>query len=186
MGLISTLFGGGARGVAGAVETVAGAFIPNAERADQRAADRYTAAQGAYASEFRGTGWFNRLVDGLNRLPRPMLAFGTIGLFTYCFTDPVAFSERMAALDLVPQELWWLLGAVVSFYFGARELEKSRNARPVKEVVRDIQEIRKLRDHLTPMEAADESADTGLQIAGDAVVNSKNPAILDWFRSAKE
>jgi hypothetical protein len=68
-----------------------------------------------------GFGWFDRLVNGLNRLPRPMLAFGTLGLFIYAMVEPVSFGQRMVGLNLVPEPLWWLLGAVVAFYFGARE-----------------------------------------------------------------
>ena len=32
----------------------------------------------------------------------------------------------MEGLALVPDPLWWLLGAIVSFYFGARELHYQR------------------------------------------------------------
>ncbi len=72
-------------------------------------------------------GWFDRLVNGMNRLPRPMLAFGTIGLFVYAMVDPVAFARRMVGLNAVPEPLWWLLGAVVAFYFGARETHYFRS-----------------------------------------------------------
>jgi hypothetical protein len=67
------------------------------------------------------------MVNGLNRLPRPMLAFGTIGLFCYAMADPQAFALRMVGLNAVPEPLWWLLGAVVAFYFGARETYYFRN-----------------------------------------------------------
>jgi hypothetical protein len=71
--------------------------------------------------------WFDRLVNGLNRLPRPFLAFGTIGLFVYAMVDPEAFAFRMVGLNAVPEPLWWLLGAIVAFYFGARETHYFRN-----------------------------------------------------------
>jgi hypothetical protein len=77
-----------------------------------------------------GLGWFDRMVNGLNRLPRPMLAFGTLGLFAYAMIDPDSFGARMVGLNLVPEPLWWLLGAVVGFYFGARESHYFRT-RPV-------------------------------------------------------
>jgi hypothetical protein len=32
----------------------------------------------------------------------------------------------MQGLGFVPEPLWWLLGAIVSFYFGARELHHLR------------------------------------------------------------
>ena len=44
----------------------------------------------------------------------------------YAMTDPAGFSTRMQGLDTVPDPLWWLLGAIVSFYFGARELHYQR------------------------------------------------------------
>ena len=71
--------------------------------------------------------WFDRLVNGLNRLPRPFLAFGTLGLFTYAMVDPEAFATRMVGLNAVPEPLWWLLGAIVAFYFGARETHYFRS-----------------------------------------------------------
>ena len=55
-----------------------------------------------------------------------MLALGTLGLFVYAMAEPRGFSVRMEGLNLVPEPLWWLLGAVVSFYFGARELHHQR------------------------------------------------------------
>ena len=75
-----------------------------------------------------GLGWFDRMVNGLNRLPRPLLAFGTLGLFVYAMVEPESFGKRMVGLNLVPDPLWWLLGAVVGFYFGAREAFHYRRA----------------------------------------------------------
>ena len=40
--------------------------------------------------------------------------------------EPGGFGTRMRSLALVPEPLWWLLGAIVSFYFGARELHHQR------------------------------------------------------------
>tara|TARA_B110000902_G_scaffold114341_1_gene134546 strand:+ start:28 stop:369 length:342 start_codon:yes stop_codon:yes gene_type:complete len=68
-----------------------------------------------------------RFIDGLNRLPRPMLALGTIGLFVSAMADPVWFAERMVGVTAVPEPLWWLMGAIVSFYFGARHQVKGQN-----------------------------------------------------------
>jgi len=83
----------------------------------------YLAALQEHGAEFEfiRPGRFGRIVNGLNRLPRPVLAFGIVGLFVYAMVDPVGFAQRMVGLAYVPEPLWWLLGAVVSFYFGARE-----------------------------------------------------------------
>ena len=69
-------------------------------------------------------------MNALNRLPRPLLALGTPGLLVYAMADPEGFSIRMRALALVPEPLWWLLGAVVTFYFGAREAHYRRSRPP--------------------------------------------------------
>lgn len=95
--------------------------------------------------------WFDGLVDGLNRLPRPALAFGTLSLFIYAMADPVSFASRMQGLQLVPDQLWWLMGAIVSFYFGARELHYFRDGRP-KIDVSDVLEVRKTQAALSALE----------------------------------
>jgi hypothetical protein len=54
------------------------------------------------------------------------MALGTIGLFVFAMADPEGFAARMVGLAEVPEPLWWLLGAIVGFYFGARELHYRR------------------------------------------------------------
>ena len=66
------------------------------------------------------------MIDGLNRLPRPLLAFGTLGLFISAMVNPIWFASRMQGIALVPEPLWWLMGAIVSFYFGARSQAKGQ------------------------------------------------------------
>jgi Holin of 3TMs, for gene-transfer release len=63
---------------------------------------------------------FDRAMDGLNRLPRPLMALGTVALMAAAIIDPVWFSARMDALSQMPEPAWWLIGAVVSLYFGGR------------------------------------------------------------------
>ncbi|TCP43923.1 holin family protein [Rhodovulum marinum] len=123
MGLISFLTRFLGSGVAR--ETIE-VFRPNAEAADQRDNDRFLAALEQLAAERAGPDRFGRIVDGLNRLPRPAMAFGTLGLFVFAMVAPESFAVRVSALALVPEPMWWLLGAIVSFYFGARELQKGR------------------------------------------------------------
>ena len=129
MGLIGTLmallFGGGRNAVRETVEV----FRPNVEAGEVRDAARAAAALGQFAAEFGGArrGWFDRAIDGLNRLPRPMLAFGTLGLFVAAMAEPVWFAARMQGIALIPEPLWWLMGAIVSFYFGARHQTKTQD-----------------------------------------------------------
>lgn len=133
MGLITRIFGGSNAGsVSRAVTDIAEVFTPNATRRMELGHDAFVASVKQHGVEFEhgGNFLFDRIINGLNRLPRPMLALGTLGLFIYAMTDPVGFSTRMEGLAFVPDPLWWLLGAIVSFYFGARELHYRRD-RPI-------------------------------------------------------
>ena len=72
---------------------------------------------------------FDALIDALNRLPRPLAAFGAIGLILYALAAPESFVRRMEAFSSMPEPLWWLLGAIFSLHFGAREAHHFRAGR---------------------------------------------------------
>jgi hypothetical protein len=146
MGVIGKILGssGAVTAIGETVKDVSEVFTANATRRMELSAEAQQAALAEHGAEFAsaGQGRFDRAIDGLNRLPRPMLAFGTLGLFTYAMVDPPGFGLRMAGLNQVPEPLWWLLGAIVSFYFGAREAYYFRNrptavAAPVTTAARD-------------------------------------------------
>lgn len=172
-----------------AVTETIGAFRPNAEAADQRQADLQAAALAQLSAEFRhqDRGLFDRLIDGVNRLPRPAMALGTLGLFVAAMVDPLWFSERMQGIALVPEPLWWLLGAVVSFYFGARHQAKgqefqraiTRSLARVPLVVDNLQSLRRLRADSPGV--ADTGPDATLTL--DAVRPGDNPALAEWRQS---
>lgn len=123
--------GTAARGVGEAVGGVAEVFLGNRAARDAADQERFSRVLAQFSEEFgRPTGGrFDGFVNGLNRLPRPMMALGTLVLFVYAMVDPHGFATRMQGLAYVPEPLWWLLGAVVSFYFGARELHHYRGRR---------------------------------------------------------
>ena len=128
MGLIEQVFSlvfGSGRNV---LRETAEVFRPNAEAQAMRDQQLHGAALRQFAQEFYAPrrGWFDRFMDALNRVPRPALALGTLGLFVSAMVDPVWFAARMAGIALVPEPLWWLLGAIVSFYFGARHQLKGQ------------------------------------------------------------
>lgn len=134
-------------------------FRENAEFQAARDHERLSEAMTQYGHEFQyhNRGGFDRWVDALNRLPRPAMAFGVLGFFVAAMVDPVWFSGHMSGLAHVPDPLWWLLGAIVSFYFGARYQTKGAEYR---------QQIAQLnRTQHTPTVPA----------AGD-----ENAAIRDW------
>ncbi len=115
---IGALFGPAQQGLTKTIEV----FRENSEAGAARDAEKARAALEQFAAEFtrERPGMFDRLMDGLNRVPRPAMALGTIGLFAAAMIDPVWFAARMQGIAVVPEPLWWLLGVIVSFYFGAR------------------------------------------------------------------
>ncbi len=77
--VLGAVFGGGRNVIAETAEV----FRPNAENQAERDQEYQSAALAQFAAEFaiERKGWFDRFIDGLNRLPRPIMALGTIGLF---------------------------------------------------------------------------------------------------------
>lgn len=189
MGLIerifTTVFGGERNVIRDTVEV----FRENAEAGAQRAHAVQGQAMAQYGAEFAQprTGRFDRFMDGLNRLPRPMLALGTLGLFVTAMVNPLWFAERMQGIALVPEPLWWLLGVIVSFYFGARQQVKSQEFQRaivgtiarVPQVVENIETLRRLR--ADSPRVADTGAESRLALA--VVEPSDNAALDAWRRS---
>lgn len=170
MGLIDGLMGlffGGSRNI---VKETAEVFRPNAEASAQRAHSAQTAALGQFAAEFAHArkGWFDRFIDGLNRIPRPAMALGTLGLFVAAMYDPVWFSSRMEGIAMVPEPLWWLLGAIVSFYFGARHQLKGQEFQKAVAATLAAAET-----HAQPIKSSSQ------------VDTDDNPALADWRHSRR-
>ena len=172
--LLNALFGGGARAVTNVIET----FRPNAERGAQRDFDIRTAAMAQFAAEFLQppAGPFDRFVNALNRLPRPVMALGGIGFFVFAAIDPVGFAARMAALELVPVHLWILLTAIFTFYFGGRETEKFREARKSM----DPSRVAAVMDQIQQIEAVRPESTTAPDNADDTSASGGNAAIAAW------
>jgi len=191
MGLIGNLlelvFGAG-RNV---VRETAEVFRENAEAGAVRDAEAQVRALEQLAKEFadREKGRFDRVMDGVNRMPRPAMAFGILLLFTLSMTDPVWFASRMQGLSLVPEPLWWLLGAIVSFYFGARhqfvgqEFQRSiaQSLARVPQVVENNRALQTLATQTNGIAETDPEQSFEL----GAIVASNNPALEEWRRLTK-
>ncbi|MDA9789552.1 holin family protein [Amylibacter sp.] len=80
MGLIRDILG-----IGKAVKGVAEVFVVNKTENAEFEHLEHSAALDQFAQEFRRKrgNWFNNFIDGLNRLPRPILALGTVGLFIF-------------------------------------------------------------------------------------------------------
>lgn len=181
------MFGGGRN----MVRETAEVFRENAEAGAQRA----VAVQGAALQQFAGEfavarkGGFDRFMDGVNRVPRPALALGTLGLFVAAMVNPLWFAARMQGIALVPDPLWWLLGVIVSFYFGARHQLKTQNfqrdmAQAVSLAPQVVDNIRAL-DALRADSPGVANAGPDAEVTLAAVTPELNPALEDWRKLRK-
>ncbi len=188
MGLISGILGflfGGGRNV---VRETAEVFRENAEGGARRALTVQSQAMAQFGAEFQvpRKGGFDRFMDGLNRLPRPALALGTLGLFVAAMIDPLWFAARMQGIALVPEPLWWLLGVIVSFYFGARHQAKAQELQReisdtmmrAPKVLANLRSLAQMRSDSPGI--ADPGPDAGLQI--EVAQADDNPALTEWKR----
>ena len=183
--VLGALFGGG-RNV---IRETAHVFRENAEEGAKRDLALMQAAQAQFGAEFtlERRGWFDRAIDAANRLPRPLMAMGTLGLFVSAMVDPVWFASRMQGIALVPEPLWWLLGAIVSFYFGARHQAKGQDFRirvaqsmaQVPQVVDNLKALQALQAGSDPDQIWPPGADAG-GMAGNAVQDAENAALAEW------
>lgn len=186
-GILNLIFGGG-RNV---MRETAEIFTENAEAGAQRAQALRGQAMQQFGAEFvvPRQGAFDRFMDGLNRLPRPALALGTLGLFVAAMVDPLWFAARMQGIALVPEPLWWLLGVVVSFYFGARHQRKAQDFQRdiaatitrAPQVIANIAALERMRGDSPG--AADPGPDAQLSVT--AARPEANPALEDWRRRSR-
>lgn len=185
-GVLRMLFGGGRNVVAETAQV----FRENAEAGADRGARVQMQAMQQHGKEFEiaRQGGFDRFMDGVNRLPRPALALGTLGLFVSAMVSPLWFAERMQGIALVPEPLWWLLGVIVSFYFGARHQVKSQQFQ--REIVQTMAVVPQVMENIAALRAmrsdgigvADTGGDVRLETA--ALTPETNAALEAWRTAA--
>jgi Holin of 3TMs, for gene-transfer release len=105
-------------------------FKPNAEGEAQRGhAERLAmsaqdlASLQQFAAEFHPRSnrtWWDSFIDGLNRLPRPLITLSVGAFFVLAPVDPLRFAQIARAYELMPDGFWALLSVIVAFYFGGR------------------------------------------------------------------
>ena len=177
--ILATVFGGGRNVVA---ETI-GAFRENAESGAMRDAAQAQAALAQFTAEFVGErkSRFDTVIDGLNRIPRPAMALGTLGLFVSAMVDPIWFASRMQGIALVPEPLWWLLGAIVGFYFGARHQAKGQEFQ--RSIAATLARAGQVTEGIAALRALEAGSGTREQIASREAVDADfvdNAALAEW------
>jgi hypothetical protein len=153
-------------------------FKPNAEGEAQRGhAERLAmsaqdlASLEQFAAEFQPRNnrtWWDSFIDGLNRVPRPLITLGVLAFFVLAPLEPLRFAQIARAYELMPDGFWALLSIIVAFYFGGR-MQLKRQDMAIKDgaltVAREVMAVQKAkREH-------DEAA--------QAVVQTQVPADRD-------
>jgi hypothetical protein len=124
------------KGVGGAVTDVAHVWKEDAEAGAQRrhaetmaVTEQDMATLQQFATEFSAPrdGWWDSFINGLNRLPRPLITFGTLSMFVVAPLWPERFVLIAQGWQMIPEGAWALLGVVIAFYFGGRMQLKSQD-----------------------------------------------------------
>lgn len=163
-----------------AVREIAEVFKVNAEGASARGHDLDSAALRQFAAEFVApacrTKW-DSLVDGLNRLPRPLLVLGVFGMLVWTVVDPIFMAQVFAAWAIIPTPVWALIMVIVTFYFGGRQQAKGIDfQRDMAGLLAQTHAVVKTRADLGAL-AADPPAPPTIPETPD------NPALADWRAS---
>lgn len=133
---------------------------------------KFLAGLQAHSAEFtprKNSTWWDSFWDGINRMPRPLIVISIFWYFAFSYYNPIEFQVLNIALQTVPEEMWWIMSAIVSFYFVAREFSKSRQTKlalsdvEFNNMQKRITTLRSKADELPPKE-----------------VGYVNPSIEEW------
>ena len=128
---------------------------------DQQHHAGQTNAREQFAAEFmaprENRTWFDSLIDGINRLPRPTIVGLIIAYFILSFHDPVLFAQINQGLMNIPEPMWVIAGGVIGFYFTLREIKHSRDGKAFAKAAENAMSIEKSRMEFEPPEIDMES-----------------------------
>lgn len=176
--------------VGGAVRSVGGMIFGDREARDRHSHDEIMSVQAGYQAEFLAPekrSWFGQFVDGMNRLVRPFFTYGTVGIFIWCVVDPAAFSVAMLALKLIPDNLWYIMGAIITFWFGSRTLidqavAKKATSGPTEAEVAGVLNAQK---SMLELRDAAEQDKFAAKLKRDNPTPVDNPELQDWINKFK-
>lgn len=123
---------------------------------EQSDADKGLAAEEVAAQSSTDKSYWHSFVDGLNRLPRPLMAFLVIFIMIYCPYDPERFSVVMVAYNLVPSWLALIIAQVIALFCGGRMLDKWNGSMSVDPAVvtATLKQINDIRGQVKAHDAA--------------------------------
>lgn len=107
-----------------------GKIFGNKEAREQAVHEEQTDVLDEFASENvvrpNRTGW-DSLIDGLNRLPRPLGFSLTLAVMIWPIYDPASFAIAVTSWAIIPQWMVQMIMGVWALYFGGRIISKDLN-----------------------------------------------------------
>jgi hypothetical protein len=183
---IGDLFTGG--------KEVAEVFVENKENRGERQHEEKMADIGRdlaslqqFSAEFHqreNRSWWDSFVDGLNRLPRPLLTIAILGFFILAPLNPAKFLEIAKAYELMPPGYWALLSVIIGFYFGGRMQIKAQDMAVKKDAVQAAKDLVTMRKEFRELDTSDESVESKIYenvlATGGRI---KNAVVQTWLAS---
>lgn len=144
MGVFSWLF---SKAAAGVIESTGEAItkVVRVTKGDKAAVqehihDEQMATLSEHAAEFVSrptrTKW-DSFIDGLNRLPRPLIVLWVCVFFVWPFFGPESFLQYVLSMELIPDSLWMIFLTILGFYFGGRVISQDIKPPRLSEAQRD-------------------------------------------------
>jgi len=169
-------------------------FVENKEARAQRKhqetladTDLNAAVLSQFSAEFSARSnrtWWDSLVDGLNRLPRPLITLSVLAFFALAPFYPDRITQVSKAYQAIPEGYWVLLSIIIGFYFGGRMQLKSQDFKLKGAAVgaaRDLVKTRReFREFVMDDEPAEESSYR--QAVADSGGRPRNRTAADWRR----
>jgi hypothetical protein len=169
-------------------------FKPNAEQQQVRKhleqmamSEQDMASLQQFAAEFyerKNRTWWDSLVDGLNRLPRPLITVGVLAFFVLAPYDPLRFLEIAKAYEVIPDGFWALLGVIIAFYFGGRMQVKSQDMAVKGHAVQAAKDLIAMRREFRDLRREEEppSEQTYQAAVASGATPMPNRVIEEWKR----
>lgn len=127
--------------------------------------------------------WWDSFVDGLNRLPRPLLTIGVLSFFVLAPLNPTKFLEIAKAYELMPPGYWALVSVIIGFYFGGRMQLKAQDMAVKKDAVKAAKDLIQMKKEFRQFETEEES--TASKIYDAALSKGKgtveNKVVKQWL-----
>lgn len=174
---------------------VAEVFVENKENRGERThkeklADitRDMASLQQFSAEFyerQNRTWWDSFIDGLNRLPRPLITISILSFFILAPLEPTKFLEIAKAYELMPAGYWALLSIIVGFYFGGRMQIKAQDLTVRKDAVQTARDLILMKKEFRKLKYQDESTESKIfdaaTLSGQKKI--KNKVIAAWLKS---